>query len=161
MKKLVALLGLLVTANLVCGQPPAAPAAPTPAAPGKPPEKEEPPIPGIVIARSTGKGDQLGLTIVDGTFRLTFYDKKRKKIPVDVDVARGWWQGKQRVIRDQVNMTVMSDGKSMGGGGPVHPPYAFVLHLSLIKGSGDSEVAVENYTVNIDAEGLAKNPPKS
>ncbi|HEY4301141.1 MAG TPA: hypothetical protein VGM73_09725 [Candidatus Didemnitutus sp.] len=146
MKKLVVLIGLLAVATILQAD---TPAASKPAAPGKPVEKEEPPIPGIVIQRSTGHGDQLGLTIDNGDFKLSFYDKKRKAIPVDVVRAHLMWQSKQRVTHDESVLNVLPGGKALGGGKFVHPPFAFVLRLFLMKGEGDDEQMSENYTVNV------------
>ncbi|HVU15562.1 MAG TPA: hypothetical protein VHD32_01460 [Candidatus Didemnitutus sp.] len=146
MKKIVVLMGLLALATWLQADPVAAPKTATPV---KPAEKEEPPIPGIVIARSTGDGKQLGLTIVGGSFKLSFFDRKRKAIPVDVTRARLNWQSKQRAIPDQTVLNVLDGGKALGGGKPVRPPYVFVLRIALLNGEGNDEQAVENYVVNV------------
>jgi len=180
MKKLVALLGALAGVAALIAQtpptsgqtapatnPPATPAtvAPAPAAPtakptpaptpAKPKEKDEPPIPGIVIQRPNG--NQLGLTIEGGTFKLSFYDKKRKSIPADVTRARANWNPIYKAIPEQTMLNVLTGGKALGGGKPVRPPYAFKLHLTLLKGEGDAEQAVETYTVDCQQSELEKN----
>lgn len=147
MKKIVVvMMGVLALATWLHAD---TPAAPKPATPGKPLEKEEPPIPGIVIQRSTGDGKQLGLTLVNGSFKISFYDKKRKAIPVDVARARLNWQSKQRAIPDVTVLNVLDGGKALGGGKPVHAPYVFVLRIALLNGEGNDEQSVENYTVSV------------
>jgi hypothetical protein len=150
MKKLVALLGAFAGVALMTAQTTPAPdAAAKPAPTAKPVEKEEPPIPGIVIARTSGNGNQLGLTIANGTFKLSFYDKKRKVIPVDVTRAMARWNPNYKAMHEQTILNPIDDGKALGGGKPVLPPYTFIVHLTLLKGDGDSETAVETYTVNV------------
>jgi hypothetical protein len=157
MKKFVALLGALAVAALLTGQTTSTPAAQNPpakpAAPAKPVEKEEPKIPGIVLQRPGGAGNQLGLTISNGTFKLSFYDKKRKPIAADVTRARANWQSKVRALPDQTMLNVLDGGKALGGGKPVRPPYAFVLHLSLLS-SDDSGKEVEHYDVQVQEAAL-------
>jgi hypothetical protein len=169
MKKFVALLGVLTGVAFMMAQttpaPTPAPAPqspgtkPTPPAPATPPakpvEKEEPKIPGIVIARSTGNGNQLGLTISGGTYVLKFYDKKRKAIKVDVTRATARWDSKQKAIPEKTVLNILDGGKALGGGKPVRPPYAFKLYLTLLKGEGEAEKAVETYVVDVTDAALA------
>jgi hypothetical protein len=163
MKKIVALLGALAGAALLTAQtpvaqtPPAPPAADKSAPPAKPKEKEEPPIPGIVIPRANG--NQLGLTISNGTFKLSFYDKKRKAILADVTRARATWNPVYKAIPEATILNVLEGGKALGGGKPVRPPYAFKLHLTLLKGEGEAEEAVDTFV--IDFTDAARDTPKS
>jgi hypothetical protein len=166
MKKTVALLGalagaVLMTAQTTPTQTSAAPAAVTPvppakpAAPAKPIEKEEPKIPGIVLQRPGAAGNQLGLTIVEGTFKLSFYDKKRKAILADVTHARATWNPVYKAIPEQTVLNVLEGGKALGGGKPIRPPYAFKLRLTLLKGEGESETAAEpTYVIDIQDAAL-------
>jgi hypothetical protein len=161
MKKFVALLAALTGAALLTAQPPATPAptpVPAPAAkpvvPAKPVEKEEPKIPGIVLQRPNG--NQLGLTLANGTFKLSFYDKKRKAILADVTRARATWNPVYKAIPEQTILNLLDGGKAIGGGKPVRAPYAFKLRLTLLAGEGESEQSVESYTVDITEAGLAQ-----
>lgn len=149
MKASVAFLAALAGAVLLTAQT-------TPAKPAKPPEKEEPPIPGIVIARPGPDGNQLGLTIENGTFKLSFYDKKRKPIPIDVTRALARWNPPYKAIPEQTVLNPLESGKALGDGLIVRPPYAFKLHLILMKGEGDDEQAVETYVVTVSDSVLAK-----
>ena len=116
-------------------------------APKKDEKKKEPvyTIPGVNIARADGTW--LGLEVVDGQFKLSFYDKKKKPAAVDVTRATAVWPN-PRAPGD--NRTVLnSNGSALVGQKPVIPPYTFVVRLTLLKGEGDSAVAVENYSVQM------------
>lgn len=144
---------LLFAASVLAAQTPAAPAkTATPKAPaakaapaGKVEKKEEPlpKIPGTEITRTNGT--KLGLEVVDGRFKLTFYDKKNKAMAVDVTRATARWPN-PRSPGD--NRTVLNgSGTALVGQKPVIPPYTFNVFLTLLQGEGDEAKAVENYTV--------------
>lgn len=160
MKIKVALVGLLFAASLLQAQTPPAVPAPTSAAPKapatkaapaktpatkavKPKEEVLPKIPGTEIPRPNGMF--LGLEVVDGNFKLTFYDKKKKPMAVDVTRATARWPN-PRSPGD--NRTVLNgSGTALIGAKPVRPPFIFNVYLTLLKGEGDEAKAVENYTV--------------
>jgi hypothetical protein len=162
MKTKVAFVGLLFVANLMQAQPapkPAEPATPvaksevtSKTAPAKAPgakdkkvTKEEPPpkIPGVEIARPNGTF--LGLEVVGGTFKLTFYDKKKKPMAIDVTRATARWQDPRA---PRANHTVLNgSGTALIGQNPVVPPFTFNVYLTLLQGEGDGAKAVENYVV--------------
>ena len=154
---------------------PAAPAAPTaPAAPAKPSDititdgkidtgkpadvvktpakkdekkKEEPmgKIAGLTISRPNGTF--LGLEVVGGNFKLTFYDKKKKPMKVDVARATAQWPDKNG---PHDNRTVLNgSGTFLVGSKPVIPPYTFIVFLNLLQGEGDATKVVENYQVHL------------
>ena len=124
-----------------------APPAKSKGAPKVPEKKEEPmgKIQGTELARPNGLF--LGLTLVDGKFKLTFYDKKKK--PTKVDVTRGLarWAN---VHGPGDNRTVLnSDGtNSLVGVQFVRPPLIFKVYLTLLKGDGDAAEVVESYVVD-------------
>ncbi len=127
---------------------PKAPAgkAATPATPANKVEKKKeelPKIPGTVINRPNGT--LLGLEVVGGKFKLTFYDKKHKPMAVDVTRANARWPN-PRGPGD--NRTVLnSSGSALVGAKPVVPPFTFNVYLTLLEGEGEEAKAVENYTV--------------
>ncbi|HQY06568.1 MAG TPA: hypothetical protein PLQ52_10935 [Lacunisphaera sp.] len=126
---------------------PAAKTAPAKATPGtaKPGAKKEelPKIPGAMITRANGT--LLGLEVVGGNFKLTFYDKKHKPMAMDVTRATARWPN-PRSPGD--NRTVLNgSGTSLVGQKPVIPPYTFNVFLTLLQGEGDEAKSVENYTV--------------
>lgn len=123
-----------------------APAAPGKATPAKKEQKKEeelPKIPGTVITRQNG--NLLGLEVVGGNFKLSFYDKKHKAMAVDVTRAVARWPN-PRSPGD--NRTVLnSNGTALIGQKAVVPPFNFNVFLTLLQGDGDEAKAVETYTV--------------
>lgn len=157
MKAIVLFVGLCCAMSLAHAKPvPAKPTAPA-VAPAKDAAKktdgktveEEPKIPGVVITRPDGSF--IGVTLEGGTFKLSFYDKKKKATDADVQRATARWPAQYKVGDDRTVLNLSSDGKSLGGGKPVRPPYVFKLWLTLLKGEGDEAKAVENYTVDFRA----------
>jgi hypothetical protein len=163
MKSLLAVICLLTGATLLTAEttsakatPPAKPAAPVApaaiAAPAKPGAKakpvvkkaaEEPKIPGVTIARANGTF--LGLEVVGGNFKLSFYDAKKKPMAVDVTRATARWPN-TRGPGD--NRTVLnSSGNALVGNKPVIPPFNFTVYITLLQGEGDEAKAVESVVV--------------
>jgi hypothetical protein len=127
------------------------PPAPGKAAPAKKDDKKKdekkpeelPKIPGTTITRPDG--NLLGLEVAGGVFKLTFYDKKHKVVPVDVTRATARWPN-PRAPGD--NRTVLnSNGTALVGQKAVNPPYNFNVFLTLLQGEGDEAKSVETYTV--------------
>jgi hypothetical protein len=163
MKFPVLLLGLAMIAGVGLAQ------TPTPAEPAEPPKPAEPvkakeaakpgdaTKPGVKKEEPIGKiegtelarpnGLYLGLTLTDGKFKLTFYDKKKK--PGKVDVTRGLarWAN---VHGPGDNRAVLNpDGlHSLVAPQFVRPPYVFKVYLTLLKGDGDAAEVVETYVVD-------------
>lgn len=122
-------------------------AKPTPG-PVKPPVKKEEPmgvIEGTTLNRSNGTF--LGLTLVEGKYKLTFYDKKKKPVAVDVDRAIARWPN---VHGPGDHQTVLISGGAtyLLGQQFVRGPYAFKLRLLLMKGEGETATVVESYVVD-------------
>jgi len=110
-------------------------------------KKEEPmgKVEGFVITRPNGLN--LGLTLVEGKFKLTFYDKKKK--PTKVDVTRGLARWSNVHGPGDNRMVLNPDGaNSLVGVQFVRPPYIFKLYLTLVKGDGDAAEVVETYVVD-------------
>lgn len=125
------------------------PAPPSPVAPAKAkPEakkadekKEAPKIEGIVIERPGG--GLLGLKLEGGTFKLSFYDKDRKPVPVDFPRAAARWNPNYKQGSERMILNPAGDGKSLVGGRPVRPPHTFKLYLTLLTAAGDEGAATE------------------
>jgi hypothetical protein len=127
---------------------PAAKATTSKAAPAKPEAKKEeelPKIPGTEIARPNGT--KLGLEVVDGKFKLTFYDKKHKPMVMDVTRATARWPNTRSGTPSDYRTVLNGSGTTLVGARPVFPPYTFLVFLTLLQGEGDEAKAVENYTV--------------
>ncbi len=158
MRILAALIGSVLAVGVVSADTPAAPgpapakvpakAAPavTPAKNAKKDAKKEEPmgkISGTEIARANGTF--LGLEVVNGNFKLTFYDKKKKPMNMDVTRATARWPN-PRAPGD--NRTVLKgSGTSLIGSKPVVPPFTFNVYLTLLQGEGEEAKAVESYVV--------------
>ena len=134
---------------------PAAPATPSagkadpnkPAAPAdakkdaKKKEDEIGKIDGMEIARGSGF---LGLQIVDGAFKLSFYDAKKKPVAPDVaSVSFRWSVPYQK----QPERTLLSpSGKALVSDKTVKPPYSFKLFVTMFKTEGEENP--ESFTVD-------------
>lgn len=119
-------------------------------------KKEEPKIEGIVIKRSNGS--YLGLRLDGGTYKLSFYDAKKKPVAPDVTRAAARWNPNYKLGSERIILNAGSDGKSLVGSKPVRPPYAFKLYLTLLKGEaqgdgegGEGEQAVESFVIDFHA----------
>ncbi len=113
-----------------------APAAKAPAA--KTVKKEEPPpkIEGITSPR--GK-NFLGIQIVNGTFKRSFYDEKKKPMAADVSRAVLRWDPKYKVGKERLLLGVGEDGKSLSSPKNIRPPYNFKLYITLLKDVSEAE----------------------
>lgn len=161
MKSLLALVCALCAAVAVSAQPapPGKAAEKAPPAPAKKEttkkdakdtkatkakEDEMGKIEGIELSRADGTF--LGLTLTDGKFKLTFYDKKKKPTKVNVLRATGRWPNVHGPGQNRAVLNVAGDGTYMTSAQFVRGPYTFVLILSLIKSEDGTEA--ETYTVN-------------
>jgi hypothetical protein len=144
MKTLLALLCSLVVVASMHAQ---TPAPPTPAYPAKsetkktePAKKEPAKIEGIVVAR--GEKGFLGVQMVNGTFRIAFYDVKKKPVEVDVTRAVLRWDPKYKVGQDRVVLNRSDDGKALVSPRNIRPPHQFKLFITLLKEATDTEEPV-------------------
>lgn len=130
---------------------------PKPAAPGKADAKKadakaaEPKIEGITINRPNGTF--LGIALDGGTFKLSFYDAKKKPAKPDITRAAARWNPNYKIGSERVILNLSTDGKALVGTKPVRPPYAFKLYLTLLApastpGDASGEQAVESYVID-------------
>jgi hypothetical protein len=162
MKLPVAFLGLALVTSALQAQTLPAPAA-KPAAPTTPAVKVDPKakpdakakmddkkkkdemgvIKGTTINRANGTF--LGLEVVSGNWVLSFYDKKKKPVAMDVTRATARWPN---VRGPGDNRTVLNgSGTKLVGSRTVLPPYTFNVYITLLKGEGDDAQAVETVVV--------------
>jgi hypothetical protein len=120
-------------------------AKPTPAPAPKTPVKkvEVPKIPGFTITR--GNGTFLGLEVVGGNFKLSFYNAKKKPMAPDVTRATARWPNPHGP--HDFHTVLNLSGNALVGTKPALPPYTYNVFLTLLKGDGDEAKAVENYVV--------------
>lgn len=153
MTSLLRLLASLALATTIVAQTPA-PKTPAPktgkAGKEKAAKKEEPPekIEGMEIPR--GANGFMGLQIVDSTFKLAFYDAKKKAVAPDVSQAVLRWSPKYQRNDERVVLERSADGKSLASPRIIRPPHAFKLYMTLFKepSPGTEAVAAENYVID-------------
>lgn len=116
----------------------AAPTAAVPAKKNDTPKKASPAkIEGIEVAR--GEKGFLGVQLVEGTFKISFYDAK--KVPKAPDVVRAVlrWDPKYKVGKERVVLNVAEDGKSLASPRTIRPPYNFKLFITLLNDAAEAE----------------------
>lgn len=98
---------------------------------------EEPPakIEGVTVARGTGF---LGLQIVGGHFKVSFYDAKKKPVPPDVASAVLRWKVNYQPDLEHTQLTPGGGANSLTSEKVIRQPYSFKLTLLLFKGEGES-----------------------
>lgn len=120
------------------------------AAPAAAPEvKTEGVIPGITIERKTGTGF-LGIQVVEGNFKLTYYDLDKQPVAADHPRALLRWPARHKTGDDRAMLNRSGDGSYLTAPKFVRPPYAFRLFITLIAGEeGESETDVNTETYAI------------
>ncbi len=116
--------------------------------PAKKEEKkaEEPQIPGVTIARPNGTF--LGLELVGGKFKLSFYDSKKKPMAVDVTRATARWPNTRSGTPSDYRTVLNVSGTALVGERTVLPPHVFnAVYITLLQGEGDGAKAGETYVV--------------
>jgi len=99
-------------------------------------KKEEAPakIDGLTIARGAGF---LGLQIVGGHFKLSFYDAKKKPVAPDVASAVLRWKVNYQPELEHTQLTPGGGPNSLTSEKVIRQPYSFRLTLLLLKGDDD------------------------
>jgi hypothetical protein len=127
--------GLLLSA--VCAV--AAPAAPK--APSD--DDKEGTIAGTAVPRE--KGGFIGVELKDGTFRVTFYNEKKKPVPADKASAVLRWPVHYQPNNERTELLPTDDPAVLASDYPVKPPHTFKLHISLLS---PSTADVESYVID-------------
>jgi hypothetical protein len=116
----------------------------------EPEKKEEPKINGIVVSR--GEKGFMGVEIVGSSFKITFYDTKKKPIAPDVARAALRWDPKYKVGQERVILNPDADGKSLSNPRTIRPPYHFKLFITLVKEATEKEDPVgETHVIDFRA----------
>jgi hypothetical protein len=122
-------------------------AKPAPKKDDKKKEDEIGKIDGMEIARGTGF---MGLQIVNGTFKLSFYDAKKKPVKPDVVRAAFRWNVNYQKQPERAILTI--SGTALVSEKIVKPPFSFKLFMTLFKEVGEgyeaSDAGAENLTVD-------------
>jgi hypothetical protein len=124
---------------------PAPTPTPTPR-PKKPTPTPEPmgKIDGMTIARGSG---YLGLAVVEGNFKLTFYNARKNPVAPDVSRAALRWPVTYKLGEERAVLNLAADGKSLTTGKFVRPPLTFKLYITLLT-EGADESAGESFVVD-------------
>lgn len=115
--------------------------------PTKVPTKKPEPlgvIEGVTIPRGSGF---LGIAVVGGNFRLSFYDAKKKPVAPDVLRATLRWSVNYQPRDERLVLNPSADGKSLTSPKGIRPPLAFKLYITLIA-EGTAEGAGETFQVD-------------
>ncbi len=114
------------------------PAVPGSAKKADAPKTEAPPqIEGIVVPR--GALGFMGVEIVNSTFKISFYDAKKKPTKADVTRALLRWDPKYKAGSERLLLSVSEDGKSLTSPRNIRPPYLFKLFITLMKDGAEGE----------------------
>lgn len=122
-----------------------APKAATPA-----PKKEEPmgKIEGTEIKRGAG---YMGIALVGGTFKLSFYDSKKKPMAVPAEISRAalrWPVSYRQGADERTVLNRSEDGKSLSSPKAVKPPHNFRLFIVLLASETAEEGGGESYSID-------------
>jgi hypothetical protein len=88
-------------------------------------------IAGLEIARSQGDG-WLGLELKDNTFKLTFYNAKKKPTPADATSVAMRWSVHYQSTDERTELLPTGDPAVMASPYFVRPPHTFPLHVILL-----------------------------
>ncbi len=106
---------------------------------------EAPRIEGLTIPRGDGF---LGLELVNGNFKLSFYDAQKKPVAPDVTRAAFRWPVVYRLLDEHALLTLAPDGKSLTSPKAIKGPYHFKLYISLLRNEETEDKAAENIVVD-------------
>jgi hypothetical protein len=151
MKFPAVLLCAVIVVGVMQAQTSPAPKPPQKPVPGKavPGTKEEETM-GVIEGMTLNRpnGHFLGLTLQDGKYKLTFYDKKKKPEKVDVARATARWPNIHGPGDHRTVLNPAGDGTYLMGAQFVRGPHNFKLFLTLLREEGDQAKGVETYTVD-------------
>lgn len=91
------------------------------------------------------------MEIVDGKFKMSFYDAKKKPVPADVARAAAYWRSNKKVSEEHTVLNPSGDGKSLIGASYVRPP-VFKVFFTLLNEEG---TGVETYALDMNTSGAA------
>lgn len=144
---------LAIALPVVAQTPPGTPKAKAPGAGSiTPPAKKapEPKIEGMEVPR--GELGYMGVAIVGGQFKITFYDRKKAPIAADVHRALLRWDPKYKQGQERVVLNLTEDGKALTAPKAIRPPHIFKLFITLMRKSETGEdKATETYTIDFRA----------
>jgi len=130
---LLAFAGLVLAA--VCGAAP----RPTPT-----PTEEEGRISGVPVQRT--QGGWLGVEVTDRTFKITFYNDKKKPVPADVSSAILRWPVHYQPNDERIQLLPTDDPSVLASPYAVKGPLSFKLRITLLTESKPD--SAETYVID-------------
>ena len=110
-------------------------------------DKAEAEIPGMTIERSV-PGKLLGLQVLGGNFKLSFYDKDKQPVQADMKQAVMRWRVNYQKAEERALLDVGGDGTFLTSAFVVRPPYNFRLFIVLLTGDSEKDKNAETYSVD-------------
>src|SRR3954465_1907496 len=108
-------------------------------------------VEGIEVKRSSGTG-YFGVELVNGNFKITFYDAKRKVIPAPMNRAALRWPVNYRPADERTVLNLSEDGKALPSAKVVKQPYLFKLFITfLADGADENGPGTESYAIDFRA----------
>ena len=95
-------------------------------------------ITGMAIGRPGG--GFLGLELVDGCFRLSFYNARRKPVAADAAYAILTWPVHYQPNEERDELTSAGDGTFLSSPKLVRPPHAFRIRMGLFSPAGGDPI---------------------
>jgi hypothetical protein len=142
---------MLCLLGMIAAEAPAASASPgkktAPAAEkAKAKEEEMGKVEGIEVKRGDG---YFGVQLVDGNFKITFYDAKKQVITAPIHRAALRWPVNYRPADERTVLNVSGDVKSLTSAKVVKPPYLFKLFITfLADGADEAGPGTESFTID-------------
>jgi len=107
------------------------------------PDEQEGTVSGLAIQRGQG---WIGIELDDNTFKMTFYNSKKKPVAADANSAVLWWPVHYQSNPERTELVPTGDPAVLASSYTVKPPHSFILHVTLLfTGKPDS---TESYVVN-------------
>jgi hypothetical protein len=107
------------------------------------PDEQEGTISGMPIQRGQG---WIGIELDDNTFKMTFYNAKKKPVAADASSAVLWWPVHYQPNPERTELVPTGDPAVLASSYSVKPPHTFILHITLLfTGKPDT---TESYVVN-------------
>ena len=130
--------------------PPSAKPGTAPATkPGAKKEEPEGKVEGIEVKRGTG---YFGVALVNGTFKITFYDSKRHVVASPFNRAALRWAVNYRPADERTVLNLDGEGKALVSAKIVKPPYVFKLFITfLAEGADEATGGSESYQIDFRA----------
>lgn len=108
------------------------------------PAGKAPAISGLTIERKQG-GGFLGIEIVEGSFKLSFYGPDKKPVRADYSRALLRWDVIYKNTPERLILSAGPDGRYLTATRGIRPPYNFQLFITLI--SDDKAKQSESYVI--------------